>query len=81
MTAATTPKSVLEVLLEANRERDLSNDEFNSAWSLIHTPQFSPDPCWVCVGLRDRQGEETPKAIYDTGLCQSHAQYALITGK
>ena len=50
----------------------LTVGEWNRAMSLIAHSEFSADPCRIC---------KTGKAIFDTGLCQNDALYALNTHK
>ncbi|MCX6710818.1 MAG: hypothetical protein NTZ02_01890 [Candidatus Woesearchaeota archaeon] len=69
-------KSELELLLEKNAYGvGLTKEEEKRAYYLISHPFFSDKECWVCP-----EGDKE-KAIYDTGLCQSHALYALATRK
>ncbi len=69
-------KSELELLLEKNAYGPgLTDEEETRAFCLIVSPVFSDVDCWLCPG------EDKEKAIYDTGLCQSHALYALATRK
>jgi len=46
--------------------------EWNRAMNLIAHSEFSADPCRIC---------KTGKAIFDTGLCQNDALYALNSRK
>lgn len=72
-------KSELEQLLEKNAYGEgLTEEERNRAVELIADPVFSKKDCWVCKGLCSNN---TPKAIFDTGICQDHASYALATKK
>ncbi|MBI2045370.1 hypothetical protein HYT23_04900 [Candidatus Pacearchaeota archaeon] len=69
--------SELNELLGRNAygDKELTEEEINRAWDLIAHPRFfgeNGEKCWVCK-------EHT--AIYDTGLCQGHANYALCTRK
>ena len=69
-------KSELELLLEKNAYGSgLTNEEEIRAFYLISLPVFSDAECWLCP-----EGDKE-KEIYDTGLCQSHALYALATRK
>jgi len=69
-------KSELEELLEKNAYGSgLSDEEEKRAWQLIAKPEYADEECFVCPG------QKKGKAIYDTGLCQGHASYALITRK
>jgi hypothetical protein len=75
-------KSELKSLLEKNCSAGLTHDEFNKAMGLIRRPVLSKERCWIDKMLR-RGNNSYPAepAIFDTGLCQSHAQYALFTQK
>ena len=69
-------KSELELLLEKNAYGSgLTDEEEIRAFYLISFPVFSDVDCWLCPK------EDKKKGIYDTGLCQSHALYALATRK
>ena len=69
-------KSELELLLEKNAYGPgLSEEEKLRATIIIGIPEFADKPCWVCPK------DDADPAIYDTGLCQSHAYYALMTRK
>lgn len=72
-------KSELEQLLEKNAYgTGLSPKEQSRARQLIANPDLSEKHCWVCeISCPD----DTQKAIFDTGLCQGHAYYALATRK
>ena len=50
----------------------LTIGEWSRAKDLISNPEFNEKPCWVC---------KVDKSIFDTGLCQGHALYALNTCK
>ncbi|MBS3090200.1 hypothetical protein J4433_00330 [Candidatus Pacearchaeota archaeon] len=74
--------SELEKILYKNAyiEIGLTKEEHKRALHLIRHPVFCKDDCWVCkttYTIKERVG----KAIYDTGLCQGHALYALATRK
>jgi|GEM_PF-2365755 len=56
----------------ADPREGLSKAEKQIAEELINNPHYAKEKCWTC---------KTKTAIYDTGLCQSHAMYSLITGK
>ena len=72
-------KSELEQLLEKNAYGNgLAQGEYERAEQLIRNPVFSEDDCWVC---NMSCPNDVDKAIYDTGLCQGHASYALKTRK
>ena len=65
-------KSRLEVLLEKNAYGEgLTPEEKREASALIGKPEFRGGRTCFC-------GEP---AIFDTGLCQAHASYALVTRK
>ena len=69
-------KSELELSLEKNAYGPgLSAEERTRAEQLLGSPEFSGKPCWVCPK------HDADSAIYDTGLCQGHAYYALVTRK
>jgi len=69
-------KSELEQLLEKNTYGPgLSIEEFYRASKLIlDNPVFSKKDCWLCKMYNP---DNIKKAIFDTGLCQDHAMYAL----
>ncbi|MFH1173835.1 MAG: hypothetical protein V1725_01750 [archaeon] len=72
-------KSELELLLEKNASREgLSRAEYKRASFLIGHPEYAEEDCWLC---KMSCPQDIEKAIYDTGLCQSHAGYALATRK
>lgn len=72
-------KSELELLLEKNAYGEgLTNEEHLKAQRLIADPVYSEENCWVC---KMSCPDNVDKAIYDTGLCQDHARYALVTRK
>jgi len=72
-------RSELEILLEKNTYGiGLTPKEKLRAYKLIMNPVYSEVDCWVC---KTSSSGEVEKAIYDTGLCQDHALYALITRK
>ena len=73
-----TKKSELELLLEKNAYGEgLRNEEIARAKKLIATPEYTEGGnCWLCKS----DAIKSP-AIYDTGLCQEHALYALATRK
>jgi len=73
-------KSELQKLLEKNAYGEgLTDEERIRAVKLIYNPEFNEgELCWVCkVSCPD----SIEKAIFDTGLCQRHARYALATRK
>jgi len=68
-------KSELELLLEKNAsDSGLAKFEFHKAFRLIQDPVYSEEKCRLC-----KECNKENKAIYDTGLCQDHAFYALAT--
>ncbi|MBI2627185.1 MAG: hypothetical protein HYW77_02990 [Parcubacteria group bacterium] len=72
-------KSELQQLLEKNAYgTGLSPEKQSRAHQLIANPDLSEKNCWVCEISRP---DDTQKAIFDTGLCQGHARYALVTRK
>ena len=72
-------KSELEHLLEKNAYGEgLTEGEYKRAEQLIKNPVYSEEDCWLC---KMSCPNNTDKAIYDTGVCQGHANYALVTGK
>ncbi|MDO8601262.1 MAG: hypothetical protein Q7R46_01110 [bacterium] len=72
-------KSELEQLLEKNAYgTGLTKEESIRANKLIANPVLSEDDCWVC---KISYSKNIKKAIFDTGLCQNHASYALVTRK
>jgi hypothetical protein len=77
-------KSELEGLLERNTytNKGLTSEEIRRASELIESPEYSGENCWVCemVG-RNNKSYQVDSAIYDTGMCQGHARYALTTRK
>jgi hypothetical protein len=71
-------KSRLEVLLEKNAYGEgLTQKEKVEAYRLIWAGKAENKDkyCWVC-GTKN-----SIPSIYDTGLCQGHALYALATRK
>ncbi|HEB47335.1 MAG TPA: hypothetical protein ENI22_02595 [Candidatus Pacearchaeota archaeon] len=74
--AEVTKKSELENLLEKHTSGEkLTSYEYKRAHKLIGTPEYSAEICGFC------RGPDKKLAIYDTGLCQEHATYALVRGK
>ena len=75
--------SELEQLLEKNTYGGgLTIHEFNRALVLIGDPLYAKAECWVCSTFPSREKKALEhRAIYDTGLCQGHAHYALVTQK
>ncbi len=72
-------KSRLLELLEKNAYgQGLSNEEIKEAKRLIAKAKPGTEECWVCKMI---ENSRQSKAIYDTGICKSHAYYALITKK
>ena len=70
-------KSELQILLEKNAYGEgLTEEEYQRALELIRKPIFGNNDCWICGMYGDHK-----KEIYDTGLCQYHARYALLTRK
>jgi hypothetical protein len=67
-------KSELQVLLEKNSTLGtwLFPYEETQAFELIEIAEDTEEVCWLC---------KNNKAIYDTGLCKTHARYALMTRK
>jgi hypothetical protein len=79
-----TGKSELEILLEKNAyvKEGLTPEEMEEASKLIENPQYSNENCWVCEMVeRKKSDPRIDKAIYDIGMCQGHARYALSTRK
>jgi hypothetical protein len=80
----TLEKSELEMLLEKNAYTDkgLTPEENRKARQLIENPTYADEECWLC-GLSESHNpaRKSDQAIYDTGLCQGHARYALATRK
>ena len=76
-------RSELSTLLDKNISKEgLSEEEFERARELIINPDYSSKPCWVCRLFGDLSNEQPPnRAIYDIGLCQGHASYALMARK
>jgi len=71
--AEVTRKSELENLLEKHASGGkLTLDEYLRAHKLIGNPEYSAEICGFC------RGKDKKPAIYDTGMCQGHATYALI---
>ena len=68
----------LQSLLDKNRKEGLTSEEDKRARELIVNPEYSDRDCWCC---RMSTPGDIGKAIYDTGLCKSHANYALISRK
>lgn len=61
--------SELQMLLYKNAYgAGLTIGEWNRARCLIIDPEFSENLCRIC---------KTEKSIFNTGLCQNHALYAL----
>jgi len=76
-------RSELAMLLDKNaKQGHLPNDDFYYALALIARPVYSQDHCASCAEYpaRDLQSLEY-RAIYDTHLCQGHAQVALLSRK
>jgi len=77
-------KPNLEFLLEKNAytEKGLDAKEFIQALELIINPDYAEENCCICELFGGNGQDYLPdKAIYDTGLCQDHAIYALYTRK
>jgi hypothetical protein len=78
----TREKSELQRLLEKNAYGEgLTPQEREDALNLIAHPVFSEKHCWVCAIVRTHPNDMIENAIFDTGLCQRHASYALVTQK
>ena len=74
-TTQTTQKSRLQSILEKNASGEgVTTEEYNEVRELISKPKYSEKDCSFCISTKK-------KAIYDTGLCQDHAFYALIRRK
>lgn len=69
--------SELQKLLKKNAfGMGLTIGERMRAQELISNPEFGEKSCVPCNLANKKE-----KAIFDTGLCQAHAQYALATRK
>lgn len=64
-------------------ERNLTQEEFNRATSLIYEhPTLADRDCIICKNLPGYvPGQQDQRAIYDTNVCQGHAFYCLATQK
>jgi hypothetical protein len=72
-------KSEIKQLLEKNAYGDgLTSEEQKRACQLIADPVFSKEDCLAC---KMSCPNDIKKAIFDIGLCQGHASYALVTRK
>jgi len=69
-------KSELMQLLVKNTRQGLTGEEYRMARQLIANPVYTNKKCGFCK-------EPIPEnmAIYDTGMCQGHAYYALVRRK
>lgn len=78
MTATTEEQSELMSLLVKNTRDGLTVDEEVRAIQLIGNPVYVSDVCALC---KMNNPDTAHKSIYDTGMCQDHAAYALATRK
>lgn len=76
-------KAKLQDLLEKNATPEgLTEKEYAKARKLINNPVYSKKKCWLCnMAGKNRADYQPDPAIYNTGLCQGHARYALATRK
>jgi hypothetical protein len=75
---AAAEESRLQKLLKQNAAGYITIDEYTEAERLIAAPTLSEEDCWVC---KMACPNDIKKSIFDTGLCQGHANYALKTQK
>ena len=71
-------ESELQKLLKKNAYGPgLTIEEYQRARFLINNPEYTKEDCWCYKPFLG----EPKKTIFDTGLCQGHANYALATRK